>query len=467
MRKAGLVESFGKTLATVFDSFCRLAGGHNNSWYAPGSVGGNHFLFVDHTGKSLEISINSENLLHTYHTNDSVYASNYVNRPAFDALRAAPEVDFEMFHNVSRQSPILNGISIAGMTVEVDPDYPELLTCAWLALPAEYLTYPVFMGQNAIPMPLADGSGYTMGKNAAYDPSLWQAMERTMHAEKELIRQVVADNIVAGTPIPEVDKVLEDWSRTQATAVVGQSTGFTRDYYSSEPAGIQITGTQYTIDSQEFDAAFGGFFYSTSSGRTLAKTGSCKFTLIGDHDYTRRSPSDLPFSLRVQNGLYKVIGGMNIEEGNFALAGGRVEAQSMDSAGQTWDVTLVADYEVAGQSTLVNVTGTADITNTTLNLTMLVDGYSPTQGFQFMLLTADSIVGASAGGQMFGHADGDVWSIDDVTFRIDYVDGVAGDGIRLTVLPEPSTLTLLIGAIAALAMGRMITTGKKARGTSS
>lgn len=404
-----------------------------NGWYGGGSVGGNHWLFVDRNGVALEVSNNSGHVIYQVH-NEDVFTTNYVNRPAFEALRNADEVDFEMFRNASRQSPIYNAQSIAGMTVEVDPDYPELLTCAWFSLPARHVAYPVFMGQNAVPMPLADGSAYASGKSTTYQPELWKAMERTMHAEKELLRQVVVDNINAGTPIPQLDKLLEDWSRTQATAIIGQSTGFVRNYYSTEPAGIRIANSAYTINTQEMDAAFAGFFYSTpgqSNTSTLVKAGPKTFTLIGDHDYSRRSEDDVPFSLRVEGGLYKVIGALNIESGDFSLSGGRVEARSVASAGQTWNVALTPDYAVAGQDILVHTSGTADITNASLNIS-LANGYTPTSETHFTLLKADAIQGAAAGGQLFGYADGEEWLVDNARFRIEFLDEGSSDSIRLT-----------------------------------
>ena len=57
--------------------------------------------------------------------------------------------------------------------------------------------------------------------------------------------------------------------------------------------------------------------------------------------------------------------GLMSRDCDFALAGGRVEANSLASAGQTWDVTLTYDYEVPGQDILVDMTGVADITGAT------------------------------------------------------------------------------------------------------
>jgi len=158
------------------------------------------------------------------HTKEAYFSRFNKSEPVIQ-LRAANKVDFAMFQGVSRERPLVTGQSISGMTVEIDPDHPELLTVAWVSLPARVAAFPLFMGQRRTPTPLVNGDAYALGKRTANyadaewetQKSRWAALEATMHEEKEKLVKDVKESIDAGNPLDADVERLESWSRTQAT----------------------------------------------------------------------------------------------------------------------------------------------------------------------------------------------------------------------------------------------------------
>ncbi|MBM4091272.1 MAG: hypothetical protein FJ276_17890 [Planctomycetes bacterium] len=189
-------------------------------YYAGGNVGGSHWLFVDRTGAILEVCNNPGHVVSQVHT-QKAYFSRLNNSPAARRLRDAVEpVDFHLFRSVSRDPSICFDSSISGMTVEIDPHHPEWFTCAWVALPVRAAAFPLLMGQNRTPACLVDGTAYQMGRNSGPQAPRWEALERSIHAEKEQLKQQLAASITAGDPQLESDDILDRWSDAQARKLV-------------------------------------------------------------------------------------------------------------------------------------------------------------------------------------------------------------------------------------------------------
>ena len=187
-----------------------------NGWYAGGSVGGNHWLFVDRKGTILEICNNPGHVVSKVHTKKA-YLSRLNKSPAAKRLREAKEpIDFHLFHNVARDRSICFGSSISGMTVEIDPAHPELFTCAWITMPVKSVAFPVFMGQNRTPKCLLDGEVYALGKTIKGKRQLWEALERTTHAAKERLVDDLAADLAEGGNAEKTAETLENWSGMQA-----------------------------------------------------------------------------------------------------------------------------------------------------------------------------------------------------------------------------------------------------------
>ena len=146
----------------------------NKGYYAGGTVNGTHWLFVDRTGTIMEVSSNARHVVSKIHA-QKVYFSRQDGSPAATRLRQAAEpIDFHLFHNVSRDPSICLASSISGMTVEIDPQHPDVLTCAWISLPAKSLAFPVFMGGRKTPRCLVNGELYQTGKSLDAEKSQWE-----------------------------------------------------------------------------------------------------------------------------------------------------------------------------------------------------------------------------------------------------------------------------------------------------
>lgn len=196
-------------------------------YYAGGEVNGNHWLFVDRDGVILEACNNSEHVVSMIHDKQAYFSRFNKSEPVIQ-LRAADKVDFTMFQNVQREPPIITGESISGMTVEIDPDHPELLTVAWVSFPARAPAFPLFMGQRRTPKPLVDGKAYESGKRTTdyheagweEQKSRWAALEVAMHEEKDKLVQDVKVSIKAGnSPDADVER-LEDFSCAHVTKLI-------------------------------------------------------------------------------------------------------------------------------------------------------------------------------------------------------------------------------------------------------
>lgn len=191
-------------------------------YYAGGDVNASHWLFVDRNGVIIEVCNNAEHIVSMVH--DKTYFSRFNKSDPAIQLKSADVVDFAMFRNVSRERPVVTRQSISGMTVEIDPDYPELLTVAWVSIPARVAAYPIFMGQKRMPEPWLNGQAYAAGKlTANYNQDNWKAhkarfaeIEAQMHQEKEQLVNDVRESIEAGNPRDADIEMLEAFSREQA-----------------------------------------------------------------------------------------------------------------------------------------------------------------------------------------------------------------------------------------------------------
>lgn len=198
---------------TIVEDFVR------KGYYAGGHVNGNHWLFVDREGVILEVSNNTRHVASRFHR-QKVYFSRLDSSAAAKRLREAQgPIDFALFHGVSRDPSICLKSSISGMSVEIDPDRPSLLTCAWISLPARAGSFPLMMGQTKTPRCLLNGQAYLLGKVAKAEPQTWENLERAAHADKERLKgRVLAAGASGGETAAA--EALERWSQGQAEALV-------------------------------------------------------------------------------------------------------------------------------------------------------------------------------------------------------------------------------------------------------
>ena len=205
-------SSCAEALAIIEDFVAR-------GYYSGGKVIASHWLFVDRKGVVLEVCNNSRHVVSKVHT-QKVYFSRFNESAAARRLREAEAVDFHLFHGVSRVRPLLTRDSISGMTVEIDPDRPDLFTCAWISLPVRAVAFPLLMGQSRTPACLVDGTAYELGKKSPPQTRRWETMERSMRAKKERLKEKVEASVAAGNPEKAHVELLEQWSAAQAAMLV-------------------------------------------------------------------------------------------------------------------------------------------------------------------------------------------------------------------------------------------------------
>ncbi len=217
-----ILRHIAERAATAPEALAIIQDVVEEGYYGGGAVGGSHWLFVDRDGVILEVCNNARHVVSQVHTGKA-YASRFNQQAPIQRLRAAGMVDFAMFRGVSRQQPVLTERSIAGMTVEIDPDYPDLLTVAWIAMPARTAAFPVFMGQRRMPLVLVDGSAYAAGKGSASrgcswnsQQERWTEMEAQMHADKQKLVARAKASLDAGCSLEGGVESLEHWSYEQA-----------------------------------------------------------------------------------------------------------------------------------------------------------------------------------------------------------------------------------------------------------
>jgi hypothetical protein len=213
---ATILRHIAERASTCADALAIIEDFVAKGWYSGGTVGGNHWLFVDREGTILEVCNNPGHVASKVHT-QKAYFSRLNKGPAAGRLRESAEpVDFNLFRSVSRDPSICFGSSISGMTVEIDPDDPARFTCAWIALPVRSVAFPLLMGQSRTPACLVDGTVYELGKKSPRQIERWEKLEESMHAEKERLKEELAASIEAGNPEAAHVEMMEQWSEAQA-----------------------------------------------------------------------------------------------------------------------------------------------------------------------------------------------------------------------------------------------------------
>jgi hypothetical protein len=198
----------------------------DRGWYAGGGKTGTHWLFVDRQGTILEVSHSACDLTFAYHE-EKVYFSAREESAAARTLRDAAEpIGFSTFHRVSRDPSVCFDSSISGMTVEIDREYPQYLTCAWISLPAKSLSLPLFMGQKRTPQCLLDGEADTLGRQSTASREVWERAEEEAHAAKEAVKEEAAA-LFEEQKYEQAQVLLSEWGEThteKCLAFIGSTT---------------------------------------------------------------------------------------------------------------------------------------------------------------------------------------------------------------------------------------------------
>lgn len=141
----------------------------------------------------------------------------------------------------------------------------------------------------------------------------------------------------------------------------------------------------------------------------------------------------------------------------------------LSSGNLTFSAPSTFEVEINGTTACseydrMEVTGTVDVTDATLDLLRL-STFAPASGDEFVIINNDG--GDAVTGTFDGMPAGSTFTIDDVTYRIDY-DGGTGNDVVLTVIDstvgEPDTgapmaSTTLVAAVSATLLATMLMMG--------
>ena len=119
---------------------------------------------------------------------------------------------FATFHNVSRDPSMCFATSISGMSVEINRARPDVLTCAWVSLPARGLSFPLLMGGTATPLPLLNGEVFARSNRVESNRAICERIEATALANQRLLEAKVMGLLAAGKE-GEARETLNEWVR--------------------------------------------------------------------------------------------------------------------------------------------------------------------------------------------------------------------------------------------------------------
>ncbi len=216
MMNTAVLRHIAERAATCGDALRLVEEFVREGHYAGGGKWGTHWLFVDAAGTILEISNNSREVTHAYHT-EKTYFSRLPGNPAQKTLQeAGGPVDFATFHNASRDASICLKDSIAGMSVEIDHRHPDRLSRAWVSLPAKGLSFPLFIGGEETPLPLLDGTVFDACLRLEGRREEWERLEaRAFHSQRVLEKEVRA--LLEAGKTAEARARLDAWVRRCAS----------------------------------------------------------------------------------------------------------------------------------------------------------------------------------------------------------------------------------------------------------
>jgi len=196
-------------------------------YYAGGGNTGTHWLFVDAQGTIMEVSNNSAEVKSTVHTGKVYFsARNDTNAPRILEEATTP-ISFSTFHNVSRDPSMCFDSSISGMSVNIHRSHPDLLTCAWISMPARGLSFPLYMGCREVPIALVSGDVFALSEKVDVHPRIWQRIEAsTLTSEKYLEREV--KELLEENKREEAQEKVNAWVRDCADSYLAILEGLAR-----------------------------------------------------------------------------------------------------------------------------------------------------------------------------------------------------------------------------------------------
>ena len=171
---------------------------NDRGWYAGGSIATN-WVFADATGHAMVVYNAHRKVEVTAETRDGCVqtADREGLRPLLDQRRG--RLTPTDFNDASR----LPGVCVTGncssLTVQIDPERPDLFTCAWAALGQadECGYFPLYMGADSFPQAYANGGVFAHWQRGVPLTS-WQRFETGMEQRRQKIETEARRLLAAG-----------------------------------------------------------------------------------------------------------------------------------------------------------------------------------------------------------------------------------------------------------------------------
>lgn len=101
----------------------------------------------------------------------------------------------------------------------MDPEFPELLTAMWVSLPARGLAFPLYMGCDATPEPLLDGTVYEICRQVTGEATRWEQVEKALFRNSMLMEAEARRLIAVGEEVA-ARTLMESWVAETVSAQV-------------------------------------------------------------------------------------------------------------------------------------------------------------------------------------------------------------------------------------------------------
>jgi len=212
MMNTAVLRHIAERAATCDDALRIVREFVREGHYAGGGKWGTHWLFVDSGGKILEVSNNSREVTHAFHTQKAYFSRLPGNHARKTLLDARAPVDFATFHNASRDASICLKDSIAGMSVEIDRQHPAILSRAWVSLPAKALSFPLFIGGHETPLPLVNGEVFDACHGIIGRREEWERIEASAFLRQRILETDVRALLKTSDP-KEIATSIDAWTR--------------------------------------------------------------------------------------------------------------------------------------------------------------------------------------------------------------------------------------------------------------
>jgi hypothetical protein len=191
-RYSGLMNPYGlrhiaETATTCAEALEIVRMMNDRGWYAGGNIATN-WAFADATGHAMIVYNAHRQVEVTAETRDGCVQTVEREglRPLLDQRRG--RLTPADFNDASRLPGVCVNGNCSSLTVQIDPDRPDLFTCAWAALGKADETgyFPLHMGVTGTPKAYANGATFAHWQRGV-PLEAWQSLEATTEGRRQEI----------------------------------------------------------------------------------------------------------------------------------------------------------------------------------------------------------------------------------------------------------------------------------------